>query len=103
MDRMLDDLMGLVLGLAILLIFGVIAAVLYFAFALMVYHMRKRAYERQAQATFEQEAARLGLDLPAEEIIKTVHMAGIEMPDDGYDTIGEWAAGTLFGVSDEVA
>ncbi len=105
MDRMLDEMMGLMLGLAILLVFGLVAALIYVAIAVVVYQYRLSAYRKQAEADFEQEAARMGIDLPAEEIIQTVHSVGIDLPADGFDNVGEWVAGSLFGTEqyEEVA
>jgi hypothetical protein len=105
MDRMLDDLAGLFLGLAILLIFGALAALIYFCVAYVIYRHRLGVYRQQAEADFEQEAARLGIDLDADEIFRSAYGVGVDLPNDGYDNVGEWAAGTLFGVEayEEVA
>lgn len=100
MERALEELTGLLIGVAVLLLFGAIAALIYYALAYTIYQHRLQEYRKQAEADFEIEAARTGLDLDGEEIIRTVHAVGVELPTDGYDNIGEWATGSLFGAEE---
>lgn len=97
-----EDAIVFVLFLAGLLAVLLIAGVVWFLIAATIASVSYANHIRQAEAEFDRVAAEIGIDLDTDEVLRAVYGAGIELPEDGYGTVGEWVAGSVFGV-EEVA
>jgi hypothetical protein len=98
-----DDefLMGLfmVLVAAALFLYGLaLWAIVWFIISSIIGYLRYQKYLREAKEEFDELAGELGVDLPVVDILE---MAGIEVPqEEGFETVGDWMAGTPLGVSE---
>jgi hypothetical protein len=96
MDRIMEDLIVLLVLLIILLVLGLIWFLIAAAIAAWRYHR----YYQQAEADCKQVYAEYGVNMPVDDVIHTVYGAGIDLPSDGASNVGQWVAGSLFGVEE---
>ena len=94
-----NETLELIFAILALLLILLVAGAIWFLIASCIAAWRYRKYLKKAEADFEQTAREHGLNIPGSEVIETVHSVGIH-PETGYESVGDWAAGTLFGVEE---
>lgn len=93
------DLAALMIALCFLLIGIAIAALIWFIIAALIAHYRYNRFKLLAEKDFEQDAAELGLDIPAEAVGEAFWESGVEVPA-GKRNMGQVVGATFFGTEE---
>lgn len=92
-----------------LVIFGVaflITAYLFYLaitglIAVIIAYRRYKKYRKEAEEEFDQVVQETGVDLPFDDIAYAVGLFGVEPPEEEFDTVMDWMAGSAIGISEE--
>ncbi len=102
-DETWDDagaLFAFLMTMALLIYVSLIAAVIWYLITVAITQYRYRQHQIQGEADFDEIAAQLGINFDPDDLLRALYGAGIDLPNEGYRTVADWMAGTVFGVED---
>jgi hypothetical protein len=102
MNHSSDDLEGfgmLLIGLALLIFAGAIAALVWYAITTLVILVRYHIYHQQREEGYQQVEAYLGVGYDPDDVFRSIFGEGIDLSDGGIDNSVDWFAETVIGRS----
>src|SRR5947209_7406048 len=95
----LDSLGMLLIGLALLIFVGVIAALVWYAITAIVIIVRYHIYAQRLKERYQQVEADLGNGYDTNDVFRRIFGEGIDLTGEGIDNPVDWFAETVIGRS----